>query len=153
VTLDIYGPDAEGAYAEECRRQTAGMGNVHWKGSIAPGTVVPTLAHYDLLCLPSTFSEMSPLVIQEAFAAGIPVLASNVYGNAEQLSDGVNSWLFEFKNIASLKEKLQLLINDPVLLEQAKKRLPITRSFDAVASEHLALYKSVLEAKISTAAL
>ena len=81
ICLDIYGPITEDDYAKECMELSKGMENVVWKGTIASDQVIPMLSQYDVLCLPSTFSEMSPLVIQEAFAAGIPVLASNVYGN------------------------------------------------------------------------
>ncbi len=146
-TLHIYGPDTEGAYAEECRQQSAGMDNLHWKGSLAPETVVPMLEQYHLLCLPSTFSEMSPLVIQESFAAGIPILASDVYGNAEQVEDGVNGWLFDFKNVVSLRQKLAMLAAAPGLVDAARQQLPATRSFENVATEHMELYKNILAEK------
>ena len=147
INLTIYGPVTEDEYGKSCREQSAKMENVFWKGTIAPGKVVELISDYDLLCLPSTFSEMSPLVIPEAFAAGIPVLASNVYGNAEQVQDGENGWLFDFKSVSSLKEKLEMLIENPVFIDLAKKNLPVPRSFDAVAVEHLEMYKSVLEEK------
>lgn len=51
------------------------------------------------MSLCSTFSEMSPLVIQEAFAARLPVIASNVYGNAEQITHGENGLLFNFNDV------------------------------------------------------
>ena len=147
INLAIYGPVTEHEYGKSCRKQSATMENVFWKGTIAPDKVIEMLSDYNLLCLPSTFSEMSPLVIPEAFAAGIPVLASKVYGNAEQVQDGVNGWLFDFKSVASLKEKLAMLIENPSLIDMAKKNLPVARSFDAVAGEHLEMYKSVLGEK------
>jgi hypothetical protein len=39
---------------------------------------------------------MSPLVIQEAKAGVIPILAINVFGKAEQIQDGVVGLVFEF---------------------------------------------------------
>ena len=63
------------------------------------------MADYDLLCVPSLSSEMSPLVIQEAFAAGIPVLASRGYGNIEQIRHGENGLVFNFNSADSLAIK------------------------------------------------
>jgi glycosyltransferase involved in cell wall biosynthesis len=74
---------------------------------------------------------MSPLVIKEAFAAGIPVLASNVYGNAEQINDGKNGWLFKFNDSDALKTKLQQLIDDPFLVEIAQKNLELEQASTA----------------------
>ena len=147
ILLDIYGPVTEDEYAAGCRQQSAEMPNVHWMGAIASEKVVNILSAYDLLCLPSTFSEMSPLVIPEAFAAGIPVLASNVYGNAEQIKDGVNGWLFDFKDVPSLKKKLETLIAHPELIDAAKKNLPAPRPFDTIADEHVDMYRTLLAEK------
>ena len=115
-------------------------------GVIEPSYMVSTLTNYHLLCLPSVICEMSPLVIQEAFAAGVPVLASNVYGNAEQITDGENGWLFKFNDVNDLKNKLQQLINDPLLIEKASLHIAPVKSFDTVADEHEKLYKEIVEA-------
>ncbi len=140
IQLDIYGQVRDNDYATQWKKMSAGMTNVIWEGEIPQENVTSMLSGYDLLCLPSTFSEMSPLVIREAFAAGIPVLASNAYGNAEQVDNGVNGWLFEFNSVASLKQKLEMLIDNPGMVDVAKKRIPSTRGFDKVAEEHLELY-------------
>ncbi|MEO6719119.1 MAG: glycosyltransferase [Ferruginibacter sp.] len=145
ISLDIYGADREDEYALNCKQIAATMHNVKWIGSIDSHKVIDLLAGYDLLCLPSTFSEMSPLVIQEAFAAGIPVLASDVYGNAEQIKDGINGWLFKFKSSADLQNKLTRLIDQPGLINEAKKAVPATKAFAEVASQYYELYNSILE--------
>ncbi len=144
IKVDIFGPVTEDSYGAYCKELSAPLDNVNWKGMIAPGKVVETIAGYDLLCLPSTFSEMGPLVIQEAYAAGIPVLASNVYGNAEQVIDGKSGWLFEYKSVLSLKEKLQMLIKEPALVDAAKSQIPATRSYSEMAEDHITIYQEVL---------
>lgn len=52
------------------------------------------MVNHDVLCLCSTFSEMGPLVIHEAKAGGIPILAIYIFGNAEQIQDGVDGLVF-----------------------------------------------------------
>jgi glycosyltransferase involved in cell wall biosynthesis len=145
ILLDIFGPISDEQYANEWKSFSSLMKNVRWMGIIQPQEILNTLVHYNVLCLPSVICEMSPLVIQEAFAAGIPVLASNVYGNAEQITDGENGWLFNFDDRFNLKNKLQQLIANPSLIEKAKANILPVKSFEIVADEHEKMYKEILE--------
>jgi glycosyltransferase involved in cell wall biosynthesis len=144
VELSIYGNSEVGDYESKLRKKTIGMANIHWLGKLDQSDVISTMTNYDALCLCSTFSEMSPLVIQEAKAAGIPVLASNVYGNAEQIKDGVDGLLFDFNNVESLKNEIKRLIQDRNLLQQLKSNISAPRSFEEVGKEYIRLYNKVL---------
>ncbi len=144
ICLDIYGQTEDNEYYQQCINAAAGNESISWKGVIPREDVVGSLAKYDLLCLPSTFSEMSPLVIQEAFAAGIPVLASNVYGNAEQVRNGDNGWLFKFNDGNELKNKLQQLIDKPEMIQAAKARIQPVRGFADLADEYELLYNKAV---------
>ena len=143
VSLDIYGKLNDETYANECRSATTTMKNINWMGVLPPEKVVKTLSNYHCLCLPSVICEMSPLIIQEAFAAGIPVIASDVYGNAEQIKNGDNGWLFKFNDSNDLKNKLKELIENPEKILIAKKNIPAVKSFSAVADEYEQLYKDL----------
>ncbi|RYG36104.1 MAG: glycosyltransferase, partial [Chitinophagaceae bacterium] len=88
--------------------------------------------------------EMSPLVIQEAFAAGIPVIGSDVYGNAEQISDNRNGWLFRFQDVNALTEILQTLIRQPEKIGEAKKTISAPKTFAEVASGYEVVYQEIL---------
>ncbi|MBP6688253.1 MAG: glycosyltransferase, partial [Lacibacter sp.] len=145
VSLDIYGPANEDEYAADCVQQAALMPNVNWKGIIKKEAVLTVLQEYHALCLPSTFSEMSPLVIQEAFAAGVPVIASNVYGNAEQIKDGVNGLLFRFNDALSLREQILQCITQPQLVLQLKQAVSAPRSFNEVGEAYHNLYQEILK--------
>lgn len=144
IALYIYGPETSNDFVMNCKQKSILNPNIHWMGLVPSSDVIDELAKYHVLCLPSIFSEMSPLVIQEAFAAGLPVLVSNVYGNAEQVRDGVDGWLFRFNDIVHLCEKLRALSNDFSLIEKARLNLPSTQSFLNIALEHVELYSNVL---------
>jgi glycosyltransferase involved in cell wall biosynthesis len=84
------------------------------------------------------------ILIALAFAASVPVIASNVYGNAEQITDGENGWLFNFNDSEDLKNKLQMLISNPALIDNAKSKIKLVKSFSKVAEEYQKLYDEIL---------
>lgn len=144
IELSIYGNSEDSDYESGLRDETAHKKNIFWKGKLSQNDVVKTMRSYDILCLCSTFSEMSPLVIQEAFAAGIPVLASNVYGNAEQIRHNHNGLLFDFNDVDDLRIQLLRCINETSLLDDLSKNIKNPRSFKEVGKEYVDLYKSLL---------
>jgi glycosyltransferase involved in cell wall biosynthesis len=144
VQLSIYGKSNDAFYESSLKLQTASNKNILWNGKLNQKDVIKTLQQNDVLCLCSTFSEMSPLVIQEAFKAGIPVIASNVYGNSEQISHNTNGLLFEFNNVNDLREQIIRCINEPSLLRNLTKNIKPPRSFNEVGREYIDLYKSLL---------
>lgn len=144
VSLSIYGNSDDEAFENEQRIKTANQSNVFWGGKLVQKDVIPTMLNHDILCLCSTFSEMSPLVIQEAFAARIPVIASNVYGNAEQITHGENGLLFKFNDVEDLRRQILKCINHPDVLNEMAKKITPPRSFKDLASDYLELYKSIL---------
>ena len=144
VELSVYGNSDDEVYEKSLRALTTQRLNIHWRGKLQQADVVITMRKHDVLCLCSTFSEMSPLVIQEAFAARIPVLASNVYGNSEQILHDHNGILFQFDNIDDLRNQIIRLINDPYLLNNLIKNILPPKSFESVGEEYYELYKTIL---------
>ncbi len=143
VELSVYGNSDDEVYEKNLRASTAQRSNIHWNGKLQQAEVVTTMQQHDVLCLCSTFSEMSPLVIQEAFAAGIPVLASEVYGNAEQIQNGVNGLLFRFNDVASLKTQLLRLIEEEGLYERLQDGVKGPMQFEEVGRRYVELYGEV----------
>jgi glycosyltransferase involved in cell wall biosynthesis len=56
----------------------------------------------DLLVLPSVFGEGMPMVVLEAMASGIPVIATKVEGTPEVIREGIEGWLAEPNQIDDL---------------------------------------------------
>ena len=143
--LHIYGQSDGTLYEQDLRQQTKSFDSIYWHGILDNKKVVSTMSEYNVLCLCSTFTEMSPLVIQEAFAAGLPVIASNVYGNAEQIKHEVNGLLFKFNDSNDLLKQLQRCIDEKELLPTLSNNILPPRSFEDVAKEHIMLYNSLLK--------
>lgn len=90
--------------------------NIYFMGGFNNEDIDKILDEIDILVVPSIWYENSPLVIQEAFLKGIPVITSNIGGMAELVKDGENGYLFEVGNAESLKSIMEKLINNPNLL-------------------------------------
>ncbi len=144
VSLHIYGSSTDQQYEKQCKISSVSMPNIKWMGQLGQVDVIPTIQRYHALVLPSTFSEMSPLVIQEAFAAGIPVIASNTYGNAEQVTDGLNGLLFAFNDAEALSQSILQLADKPDLLSRLRKGIDIPKSFGQIGNEYYQLYQHLL---------
>jgi glycosyltransferase involved in cell wall biosynthesis len=140
VLFDLWGREEATPYYNKCVDLSIDSKNIQWKGSIDRNAVLEMLSKYDILCLASMFSEMSPLVIQEAFAAGIPVLASRVYGNTEQVRDNYNGMLFDFNSVENLQEKIKTLVDNPGIITAMKKNIAMPPDFELVYKSYMEIY-------------
>ncbi len=71
------------------------------------------IAEADVLCAPSLGGESFGMVLTEAFAAGTPVVASDIAGYRDVVSDGVNGVLVPHGDPVALAEALRDLALDP----------------------------------------
>lgn len=69
------------------------------------------LSQLDAMLLPSLYGEGLPMVVLEAMAAGLPVVATSVEGTPEAIRDGVDGLLAEPASAASLAAKIEQLLS------------------------------------------
>lgn len=70
----------------------------------------------DLFVLPS-IKEGMPLVLLEALAGGLPVVATNVLGNKDLVKDGDNGLLVPLHDVEALRQALRRVKDNPSLYE------------------------------------
>lgn len=109
ATLNIYGQIGS-------EKRFLQFDNIYFKGSYDNQSIQSVLTNIDVLIVPSLWYENSPLVIQEAFLAGIPVITSNIGGMKELVNDGINGYLFEVGNAQSLQNLVLKIIKNPIML-------------------------------------
>ncbi len=90
--------------------------NLKFEGRFDNSKIAEVLAQVDVLVVPSTWFENSPLTIHEAFLAGIPVLTSDQGGMAELVEEGVNGLHFRMGDADDLRSKILRLAGEEGLL-------------------------------------
>ena len=120
--------EQEPAYAQELQRLAAGMPHVYFHGRFGRERLAEVYSQLDALVVPSIWYENNPLVIQEAFAAGMPVLASRLGGMAEFVTHGINGLLFEPSDASALAAALTEIAEKPQRLQQLRQGIPAVRT-------------------------
>lgn len=73
------------------------------------------LAGFDLVLVPSVDGEGSSGVIKEAWASKVPVIASDLAGNQELVTDGENGLLFRTNHAQDLAARMVEILASPAL--------------------------------------
>ena len=83
------------------------------------------------------------------FMAHIPVITSNIGGMAELVQDGVNGLLFQVGDSKDLTKKMQMVIDDPGLIERLRKNIRPVIPIENHALEIREIYRSLVSDKIA----
>lgn len=102
------------------------------------------LEKIDVLVVPSLWYENSPLVIQEAFLAGIPVITSDIGGMAELVKNKVDGFTFKVGNKDSLKNVMKNIIDNPEVLNNLQVNGVKVRSIQDDANYLQKIYREVI---------
>jgi glycosyltransferase involved in cell wall biosynthesis len=132
VQLTIVG---SGPLEAELRRRAEHCGvaqRVSLAGAVGQDDMAAYYARADIFCLPS-FAEGLPIVLMEAMATGLPVVATRVMGVPELVEDGVSGFLVAPGNADELAGALGKLAASPDLRESFGRagRLTVEQAFDA----------------------
>ena len=110
LTLIGDGPDRAGL--ERAAGQAGLAGHVSFTGYLSQAAVAELLKQADLFVLPS-FAEGVPVVLMEAMAAGLPVVATAVGGVGELVADGTSGLIVPPGDAGALAAAIDRLLADP----------------------------------------
>ena len=111
VHLILVGPDEAGLARVEDGVVRA-RGRMHAVGRSTEPELY--MAAADILCLPS-YREGFGMSLLEAAAAGVPAVATRIYGITDAVEDNVTGLLVPARDADALAEALERLVTDPVL--------------------------------------
>lgn len=100
----------------------------------------------EAIVLPS-LDEGLPVLLMEALASGVPVIATRVGGTPEVVKEGRNGFLVEPRNPEALAEKLSLLLSDEKLYRElaANCRMPEGCDMESNIRQTVEIYRRVLK--------
>ena len=145
LRLRFYGDLTQSPdYVANLRTRAGNDPRVEFMGRFPNAEVSDILKDSDVLVVPSLWYENTPLVIYEAMAAGVPVVASNLGGTAEAVKPETNGLLFQNGNTEDLATQLRRLAEDrPLVARLAEKtERPLTIAENVASLEQI--YKDVL---------
>jgi glycosyltransferase involved in cell wall biosynthesis len=148
VRLLAVGPFESEVYQNQIYSLAANLGvadQIEWTGFTKD--VTGKLQRMHAMVLPSLFGEGLPMVVLEAMAAGLPVIASEVEGIPEAIRNGIDGLLFEAANPTLLADQILAMKSDLGRWEQmgnsARERHRECLSDFAMAAKVAAVYQSL----------
>jgi glycosyltransferase involved in cell wall biosynthesis len=106
--------------------------------------IADLMSNVDWVIVPSIWWENSPLVIQEAFHFGRPVICSDIGGMAEKVRDGVDGLHFRANDPASLSRTMRTAMDTPGLWDRLRAGIrPVHRM-----EEHVVTLRGIYESKV-----
>ncbi|MBC8508581.1 MAG: glycosyltransferase family 4 protein [Anaerolineales bacterium] len=115
---------------------------VHFKCWLDGDDLMGQLQEANLFVFPSRHEGM-PNAVLEAMACGLPIIASQIAGNEELVTDGENGLLFSPEDANALREALVDLLENPFRREQmgaaSRRNVEAKYSWSRVAKQYLAL--------------
>ncbi len=141
-----------GAEREDVLRYLADPELLRWidiRGRVSGERLWRELHGADLLCAPSLSGESFGMVLTEAFAAGTPVIASNIAGYSDVVSDGVDGLLVPPGDPQRLAEELQRAHHEPERLRamgEAARRSAQRYAWPRVADQVTEVYERAIAA-------
>ena len=152
ATLGIYGNlQRFRRFVEELRKLAGNDERINFAGPFQRESVGHILSGLDVLVVPSRWYENQPGVILEAFAAGMPVVATDLGGMSEFVRHEENGLLFELENVGDLARQLRRLGEEPGLLERLRAGIGPVKTVEENVDELEALYNTLLGNKAHTA--
>lgn len=110
-SLDIYGPIEEPLWFEQLMKSQPDY--IRYKGIVPYTDSVATIRQYFALLFPTYYwGECFAGTLLDAFAAGVPVLASKWHSNPELVKDGEVGYLHDNHDVNQLAQQIIALSSD-----------------------------------------
>ncbi|QHW29936.1 glycosyltransferase family 4 protein [Paenibacillus rhizovicinus] len=122
LRLHVYGAGPP-EYTESLRRAAYRDKRISFRGTYTEADTARIYQEADIAIVPSVWYENYPLTLHEALASRVPVIASNIGGMAEKITDGLNGFTFRVGDARHLAARLKLLLRRPAMINGLKARI------------------------------
>jgi glycosyltransferase involved in cell wall biosynthesis len=121
--------------------------NVRFLGKLTRQKVWDTLAQVHVVVVPSIWYETFSFLISEAFAAGVPVVASRLGPLADRVRDGIDGLLVPPGDGTAWRAALQRLVDEPDLLNRLRANVQSPMTLEEHVSQVESLYAQVIQGR------
>lgn len=125
-------------------------GHVEFVGRVSDAALPDVYRAADVFCAPSVDFESFGIVLLEAMAAGVPIVASDIRGYREVLEDGRQGVLVPPRNPEALAAAIVALLGDPQrrqAMGRAGRETAVRYDWQRVAGQVLAVYEQAMAAE------
>jgi len=144
VHLDIHGANLQGQtedFQEKIHGLLEDLGDlVTLHGSYESHEIGRLMEQADWVIIPSVWWENSPMVIQEAFNHGRPLIGSDIGGMVEKITDGVNGYNFRSGSSNSLKQTILKACEENESWDLVASDIPSPLTISECADKHMGIY-------------
>ncbi|WP_346293303.1 glycosyltransferase [Sphaerothrix gracilis] len=145
--LTVVGDGEDRASLEDQVKQLGLQKIVEFVGYQSQSSVREYLKQTDIFVLPS-FAEGVPVVLMEAMATQIPVIATRIAGISELVDDGYSGYLVPPGNTASLREKIEVLLQDADRRQEMGRRGRQKIEAEFSISSEAKKFKQVMDSRL-----
>jgi glycosyltransferase involved in cell wall biosynthesis len=146
-TVKFYGRCGEDSYGKEFRSLLETRPWCSWGGMIGRENLRDEFARATTLFLP-TREDNCPMVVLEAQASGVPVIASNVGGVPDLVEDGVTGLLTDPDLPITMPIALEKILTDKALAvrlaEGGRKQAFACYRPYVIATKHVEIYRQII---------
>ena len=141
----------DGPLRGEVAAVTLRLPGIEWRGQQPPHEVQALMREASVLVVPSEWPEPFGLVVVEAFAAGLPVIANRVGGIPEIVRDGATGWLVSPGHERELAARLRWTFLHPEERQAAghaaRREFEVRFTKDANYQELLSIYQWAMDVR------
>lgn len=119
MPLKIVG---DGPLGPLVKQTTAGLRATEWLGHVPRAVVLDLMRRASILVFPSVWYEGFPLVIVEAFATGLPVVASNLGAMSSIIENESTGLHFEAGDHRGLADTVRWVASNPAELDKMRRK-------------------------------
>jgi len=146
----FFGKCGEDPYGREFRSLVQARPWCFWGGMLGREELRQQFAQATAVMLP-TWEDNCPMVVLEAQAAGVPVIASNVGGVPDLVENEVTGILTDPSRPETMPKALARLLGDPEfakrLAEEGRSQAKARFHPKVIAAKHLEIYREVIASR------
>lgn len=132
----------DGSAKKEFEKNMKGVSRTCFTGSLSGQDLIDAYHSMDVFVF-SSYSETQGMVLAEAMATGLPVVALKAPGVVDVLVDGTNGYMLELENPLAFAKATAWALHNKKTLSRAAKKTALEFSQETCARKAVELYKEV----------